>query len=137
MDQGIAHITFGKGDIETAVLPNHVRFDPPSFPTIVDGEDVFFERDPQDARLATSVVAASEAALFAALGVPQAGLTKAANQLLVSTAAGLLADSASSPTEAEKRERLKSARLKVASVARLGDAQARRIGVKDVRKALK
>lgn len=137
MERGICHINNDIGAIDTQKLPKTVYLARGSFPKIYNEDIVWFERFASNPNWAATVVRATEVDRLLALGAPQVGLTRGAQELLLKTAVRFVAEAQVAPTVEQAHEHLAFASDKMASVTQKAHSHTGRMGVVAVRDALK
>lgn len=137
MERGTTHINNGAGAISTLQSPQPVFFAPASFPKIVDGEDVYFQRVASNPQWAANVVPAPQVDQLVLMATPPAGLTRSAEAKVLETAARFVEEAQAAPTDAHARAHIKFAKNIMISVSRRGEQIARPVGIQSVRDALK
>lgn len=136
MEQGTARIQNGAGAIDTSTPPSPVQFAPPSFPAIVDGMDVFFQRVSPGAAWASMVVPATGVESLVRAAEPISGLTKEAWKVVHAHAVTAIAAVSVAPTPAHGRKHLALVKRRMSMVAALTGTDEAPVGVAAVRKVL-
>lgn len=137
MEKGKARIANGAGDIDTDTAPSPVHFAPSSFPGVVNGMDVSFQRASPGADWASVVVPASGVAALMRIAAPGSGLTSEASKLVHAHALSAIAAANVAPTPAQRRKHLALAKRQLSAVAALTDSDGAPVGIAAVRKALR
>ena len=136
MEQGKARIQNGAGAIDTPNPPSPVQFAPSSFPAIVDGMDVIFQRVSPGADWASSVVPARGFDALVRAAEPSGGLTSEARKLVQARAMNSIAAVGAAPTPAHGRRHLALVKRQMSTVSALTRSDGAPVGVAAVRKAL-
>lgn len=117
LESGIAHISFGVGEIETTNPPQPVRFDPHSFSHVANGSSVLFRRSQSDPRWAVEVVVAAALERLVAEATPSNGLDGSVREDVIREAARLLVEVQFAPTRAHGKRHLSFARQRMRAIA--------------------
>lgn len=135
MESGTARINHGVGAIDARNPPSPVNFAPSSFPSIVDGMEVYFERGSPGSAWATQVVPHAPVDELTAIATLDSGFTRAGSSMIVRDAARSLAEAQVAPAPELARAHLAAAEERMAALAALkqGDTL---VGVAAVRKLL-
>lgn len=135
-ERGTARINNGAGAIDTENPPQPVMFAPSSFPSIVDGQAVYFKRASPGSAWAAEVVPALSVDSLLKLAGPSSGLTRDAEALVLQRASKFVAEAQAAPTPALARKHLAVAKKRMAAIAALVTSEGSRVGVAAVRKEL-
>jgi hypothetical protein len=136
MEKGKVRIANEAGDIDTDAAPSPVHFAPSSFPGIVNGMNVFFQRASPGSDWASVVVPASGVAALMRIAAPGSGLTREASKLVHMHALSAIAAASVAPTPAQGRKHLALTKRHMSAVAALTKSDGAPVGVAAVRKAL-
>ncbi len=117
LEPGIAHISFGVGEIETGNPPQPVRFDPHTFSHIANGSAVLFQRSGSDPRWAVDVVLAAAVQQLVADATPPIGLDDFTREEVTVQAVRLLTEVQFAPTRAHAKRHLSFARERMRAIA--------------------
>ena len=137
MENGIVRINNGIGRIDTVRDPSPVTFAPQSFPKIVNGEDVFFQRAVSQPDWAVTVVPAEAVNSLISAGTPSGGLTPSAQTLLIKKAVLFVEEAQAAPSSELERAHLKFGHTAMKSLSKTARLDTGRVGVRAVLAALK